>query len=556
MVLPAVLYQQIDLDDANIIASLDQIRIGCQVYVDTSAACENIISIRGDDKRDIAQAIRRIHKLLNTEEPGWHPTYLIQPSSVSVEHLAVKLEKTAEDRARHVYIQPSQEYKFLAVNAVNKTKYTHDFQTAFRKIVEYLRSKPNEMRMRVQFGHVELTSWRKDKNEMTYTEFEKLTKQVGRRGCAVLNQKVGSEGFCNLLLEKLRQPDSVYRPAIIQDVSSVGFKPKNFLVLFIRGLILEIEIQNVGSPNGVVAQLSSARAMNTGQGIRKIEITSVCPLRLVLLCFDRKTATNNLKSRSHDWKLEVLTETGLTDLPLLIQNIKNHIILGPIKTAEDYPQPQLTSAAIRAGVEGVAGRTSWGFGSADPSYQMDVSIYRHWTGVKTTVEPSLSCGVTFYGPHWDDETRVRNITVKPRNFGPDCRNIFPSGLDVCDGYENFLGQLGRVQDLLDQTQGEYDNLAGATSPVAGVVGEARLEVSLPSGSHPTQLQQPDDAVGAETTEICHLTGPDDQVQRLITVEKDGVLQEPAIIQARHDSVATAEAPAAVADHDEDLIFFD
>ncbi len=168
----------------------------------------------------------------------------------------------------------------------------------------------------------------------------------------------------------------------------------------------------------------------------------------------------------------------MTDLPPNIRGIREDIKLSPGTEEDHFPTPVISwIGSNAAGIERIAGKTVWTVICKDSQYCLDISLYREWPGVNHKEAPTKSCGITLYGPSWDDEMRVRNIAVKPRNFGVDSAKLF-SAANGQSGFDLFLLELDMLQEFL----ADAHSIDGGRK-TSGESKPAPKEAQQPKGAH-------------------------------------------------------------------------
>jgi len=98
-----------------------------------------------------------------------------------------------------------------------------------------------------------------------------------RRFSANFDNRLGDEEFAHQALAKVFSSPHIFEPASPTAAKLDDTMPRKFLILFIKGYRVEVEIQDSDPP-----RLSSTRVFEQTAPPRNLEISVVCPGRYVL----------------------------------------------------------------------------------------------------------------------------------------------------------------------------------------------------------------------------------------------------------------------------------
>lgn len=189
LVLSAIGHKIPDPADLDVLRVLKQIEELHEVTI-TSITDDGIISVNADSLLQADKAVQAILAALKSQakdEEAWHPEILIGPLIEARDTFNARLKKNPDGARFVVSSSTSEAAQPTDVPVGNKlhlvgTEYRDRFQRKVHQIADSLRSNPNHMTMRVNFGAMKIQEWKKNKPTYTYADLETVARRVGRRG--------------------------------------------------------------------------------------------------------------------------------------------------------------------------------------------------------------------------------------------------------------------------------------------------------------------------------------------------------------------------------------
>ncbi|KAL1883862.1 hypothetical protein VTK73DRAFT_7650 [Phialemonium thermophilum] len=448
VLLPTFGYKEVDPDDIDLMTVLRQIEGRHDVRI-LQPKDDGVLSIYAKDvlqAQAAAEAIRVSLVRDADEQEIWHPMVLALPPSTEPEEFQAKLER-AVDGVRLVALPKFNildwrpEIRDAQLCAV---EYRKAFQDKISLIVSNLRSSPNEMRMRVQFGVLRLQEWRKNKDIYFFNELKTATQRTGLRGTYKFSELVGSAQFAAHLLDIVVGLDGLFDPLSPRISCLEDVQPKHHLIFRTAALDLEMEIIAVldNDQSRLQYRPGPIKAYRRQKRSRSVEIVTSCP---------------QLK---HDWRLEVRARENLGSVPFTQDDISRSMKFAAAEGNDTFPRPFFPKDFVaKYRIEGVQMRTFWAYRLKNTPYEVEISLYHGWPGPTNTPSKAMGCGISMKGMGWDDELDQKNIADGLRDWSDDLKELFPQNRRSLktddDGLAYFLRCVGCLHGLVDKVCGMH-----------------------------------------------------------------------------------------------------
>ncbi|KAI9051232.1 hypothetical protein LZ554_005333 [Drepanopeziza brunnea f. sp. 'monogermtubi'] len=466
--------------------TLNPLRVDYRVFIESNAEgyCINISSREpGQDLKPVIDGIRLAVQHAHAKRIMATNVYFVVPPNGSAMKTIVRpresrpapdkfakfLELAGED------LSPTEKKEWDEDRGRKVLEYRKGFQDHLLQNLKLIEPLKGWMRMRIMFGHVELTAYYKG-FAASAVSYEKFLKMVGEpRQTGTFDKKIRDAKIVMKLKDEIVKSDHprfVAAHGSTQDLRDIKFK--NTEVIFIttsggQGLRVEAEIDRVYEYGTLVYQIGSVhlyrhdnsdKARTTGRN-KLIQMTTIDIEKEI------------------DYKLDVKTDEEVASIPSEIYQLIKDSISAKSDVREDglgleYPQvkPRATSQ-IR--IDKVVVRSDILYKLRDSGYIVEIAIYRSWAGTTSTRgEPVMEASVSMFHPLWDEWMESIENTSRFRDFGGSgLNNLFPSSPDWT-GMEMFFRETTAVQSLLVKATQQRAFQVRAAALAAGEVGRERI----------------------------------------------------------------------------------
>lgn len=466
------------LDNPDIEEKLDLIRDGSRVSV--KAQARGVVELRADSKQHIKKGVAALVQILSQNDPGlliYHPAHLVQmPSTGRANFLIKRVQHDMENKGGERISIPDKDgvaptYRFITDRPTPQPEkpdipetdtkqdqelefgiYTTEFMGHLDKIVERMRSSPDEMRMRVNIGALLQYQYPKNLDLTSASGFEKMIGDVMRRATfyynkdiSYLDRNISTLQFASKVQKAIEASPDIFSPADSRIETLDDVQDETVVVVFTKDWRLEMQNQEFTNRSGGQKQyrLVQPTVFRREHKNKEKAIISVNP------------------DGSYDWGLEILVEERLDAMSEFFRNMHRHVELK--QTPDKDLRPRLSAQVVQgAKVTGITTKSArtYTVGDATAPYHVEVATYKDWS-LTTGACIWQSCSMSFYNVDWVDALNKQNIAFDPRDLCPTKLLPVAYGQPVQEGGARFLRLIKTLQDFLDKVRnGEFEKPGG------------------------------------------------------------------------------------------------
>ncbi|KAG0649800.1 hypothetical protein D0Z07_3535 [Hyphodiscus hymeniophilus] len=381
------------------------------------------------------------------------PTYIIVPPTSEAIRACIQPEKVVERDSRHIVTNIKIAGERLAPAALSEWEVSHrrmneenskNFRTqAFKRIFE-LQDLIKWMRMRIQFGHVNLRQFPQSflQGKYSFEMFGEMMKKSRVVSDAVFDRKMEAEIAINLIQKIVRRRQDFApknsRTASLDDVIN---NPRNTEIIFIstaedrEQLRLEAEVESVEFGALGKYQIGHTRLFADDARNKLAEIT-----------------TMDIE-REFDWTLEIIQDSEIKEVPQALRNLiavsldnRSAELVDPV----GLPYPAIAlRVPIGFKIKNVVMRSVFQYQWTPTSNIVEIAIYREWAGVDTRSAPKMQASISMFGADWDMEMESVNDTISGRNWDKELSNFFgQEQAHERSGFKGLMAEIREIQRLL------------------------------------------------------------------------------------------------------------
>ncbi|KAF4634051.1 hypothetical protein G7Y89_g4051 [Cudoniella acicularis] len=297
------------------------------------------------------------------------------------------------------------------------------------------------MRMRVHFGHLNLTKYPPEfaKGECNFQGFLKVLDNPRAQASAVFDRKLPDPTSVMKLKQKIIDMSSYTGTFCTLNGDVWGTENVSFqdtMCFFFRNsqnIDVRIEADIDRSTEGEY-QIGTIRHFLNNARNKFIEIFSIDVEKKI------------------DWALEVITDNTIREPDSSWRELVEGSVTAKTRQRKDslgllYPgiTPQ---GPWGIEVETVVLRSVIKYRLKNSGYVIEICVYRSWQRRDTAGEPTVQASVSMYHGAWDDETVSIEGTTNVRNWDANLSQFFNEGTEETHGIEGFLREVTVIQDLL------------------------------------------------------------------------------------------------------------
>ncbi|KAI9732508.1 MAG: hypothetical protein M1818_007546 [Claussenomyces sp. TS43310] len=455
----------------NSLKNLDPIRETCGIYIDWDASMQSL-RLRSSDGRMVYEALEGLKAALRdakAQAAGIEHLYIVQPPSMMAMTSAVT---PVLSQVPSLVRQPVIESVALTghkLSTQDRMKWdkqrsllvAKQWQTCYTRMMdafERLRSLQTPLRLRVNFGAMHISTYKKDFQGISYN-FDKFANMMGEsRTKAALNKQIPYLPDGIRLLDEIRSARDVFCPADSTTLSMDDIKPRHGLVILActsvyEQLRLEADIDAVQNGGDDLFQIGTThynlhdtRQSRFNVGVMDLEryvpSTIICQLHLKW-------------TRKFDWSVELVTDAQILKPTRDLQNL-----IGMCKPSTTgrvdsngllYPSVSLSTPPGIA-IDEVLVKSVTRYRVLRTPFLVEITIYHRWNTPDTAGDPLTQCGVTLYNKDWDLLLSPRDRVPDLRGFSRGLDELFPSLSDNQSGFAGFVDSITRVQGILSKVQ--------------------------------------------------------------------------------------------------------
>ncbi|KAK0730757.1 hypothetical protein B0H67DRAFT_639219 [Lasiosphaeris hirsuta] len=437
-----------DIDTRTLLSQIEE-ELGVHIHNDVAGVS---LTVMAPDKLKAKQARELIEKILR-RKPGeaniWRSWALLNAPKDKNQPMIITLQKVEGGRRPIATPEPQPttdgdcDGDSISRTASITWQYKERLKEILTATVDNLRNIPNKMRMRVQFGSLQLQQWKKGKVNYTLSEIESFADRLAFRGVCGFESLIGGEKTANRLRALLSDADDItpWAPGV---GNTKEIKTNCSIILVTKNLSIESAIEAVrakGTVRGtfvgpIAYSFGPLQAFHREKSMRAVEIMTSCP------------------ENRYDWEIEIQSHIGATGIPFRHTDLKNNTIFTGKDQAEGFPGFKLSEHFINSHeIEQVIGKSSWTYMPRSKPYKIEVSMLHVWETTNTTLKPITGAGLTMYGDDWDYDMELKDLTSGSRDWETFSRFLDAHhGLgDGMDEYDDFLACIHRLLELLDET---------------------------------------------------------------------------------------------------------
>ncbi|KAK4170168.1 hypothetical protein QBC43DRAFT_305506 [Cladorrhinum sp. PSN259] len=360
------------------------------------------LRIRGSIKGTTSNGLQQISRMfvdmaLCAQGPEiWKPTVLLNPAHDGEGQFTAVFHPDQTDGTRRPIATVSK-YD-LAINA--------DYLSALSKTLDNtlanLRYDPNRLRMRVNFGKIALSQWRKGKIEYSFGDLERALRVAGTRDCISLTGRVPMDPIETLRVALSARDHTL--PKVILD--SLEFKkPELNLYVMSKNLAIQCPLEpvtgreryttnKVGGRKADHYAIGSLTGHQMDKTNKKVTIITSCP------------------ESPYDWEIEITREIKRAEaqpvLPFTSQTLGKFTQFTGETLQGEFPKVRLLDSFIKEyEVSDIYGKATWTY-PLSMQYELEISIFHLW-GTDTSKQADTVATISLNCRDWDD-----NMTVPRR----------------------------------------------------------------------------------------------------------------------------------------------
>ncbi|KAL2159267.1 hypothetical protein VTH06DRAFT_2702 [Thermothelomyces fergusii] len=400
-------FKDIDPSDVDITALLNRLAREHKAAIKAEELGSNIfVTIRATNRAKAKEVIGYLRSQLlyrPGEDNVWRARLLVHPPSDSWKPTVAALQPREGTTGRRITALTSRTLGSVDTSACpTKAEYENDLTAALNQTVEFLRSNPNGMRMKVLFGSLIVNEWTKDKTEYTFAESLRLVNRVGTRGTARMLDTV-SEAAAKALVNSL-VPSNAELPEFTRNFLESGDPVRTFsIILQTKNLNVESNIELVDGQQEKVKNVRRGRQYTLGPlAIRQLEkqykaaeVITVCP------------------ESFHDWVFKIRKDAAEQDArpsaPFKVEELQQNVTFTGESLQEGFPNMDISRPFLEQNeIQAVYGTTVLRY-TLSMHYSLDIKFVHRWQPKtpthKTPPAMARTATVLLYNDDWDFQLR-------------------------------------------------------------------------------------------------------------------------------------------------------
>ncbi|RDL42028.1 uncharacterized protein BP5553_02007 [Venustampulla echinocandica] len=301
------------------------------------------------------------------------------------------------------------------------------------------------MRMRVHFGHLNLTQYPKafGQSQCSFEKFLEILENPRVQAAAKFDKKLPDPIAALTLKAQILSMPSQFCPTEGPTFLLEGVGFQDIVCLFFntsQGIPIRVEADIDRNMDGDY-QIGATKAFRNNRRNKHIEI--------ITIDIERKV----------DSALEVITDNSIQDLDAPWQTLVGSAISPDSPERTDSLGLPYPGVSLQGGwdiaVDTVVVRSTIRFRMRDSGYIVEIAIYREWCGRDTATEPDVQASVSMFHPDWDVEMESLENTTRMRNWDAQLRQLFNNGTESTHGVQGFVGQVETIRGYLSDASREF-----------------------------------------------------------------------------------------------------
>ncbi|OAQ91510.1 hypothetical protein VFPFJ_03250 [Purpureocillium lilacinum] len=412
--------------------ALNDIRLRYKVWITRSQP--NIFDIRGRDMRQLQEAVKELNWALHDmrlSSEALTIRFLAQKPSRDQDSAIVNVELNCRPIVKALSNTP-RSVLTTALDLVDRLR------TSLLPSADILRLLTTDLRMRVNFGHLQVRTRKKGLGrDMSYANFAEMIPQYSNRGGASLHTRMPAVAHAAKVLHKILDPIvGLHYPK----EHAVSGRCTVALGLGDHELVADAKLPTKDKEQLSIPTLAKPEA------------------------WPRLNWTVAAPDMPLDWNFQVDSLGYQAVVPDDLLKLMQSIVLIPNKAdkgdGHSLCPPRLLNGQSAGGqIDRTTLKTSIIVPFRNTPFVIEVSITQQWQGMKTVSEADTWWGLEFYCRGWDEAINNVSPGERRKDWGPKLERIWP-GIDQSleERFTAFLEYIVEIQAALDDV--DFKSRAG------------------------------------------------------------------------------------------------